>query len=45
MDETIKFGPWEALFDGKTTNGWHWYNNKGIAPVGLPKTACWSLHL
>lgn len=32
MDETIKFGPWEALFDGKTTNGWHWYNNKGMAP-------------
>ena len=24
---------WESLFDGKTLNGWHRYNLKGVKPI------------
>ena len=26
---------WESLFDGKTLNGWHRYNRRGIKPCLL----------
>ena len=28
---------WESLFDGKTLNGWHRYNRKGIKPIWTAK--------
>ena len=28
---------WESLFDGKTLNGWHRYNRKGVKPVWTAK--------
>ncbi len=30
--KTTKPGEWIALFDGKTTNGWHAYNGQGMPP-------------
>ena len=28
---------WESLFDGKTLNGWHRYNRRGIKPIWTAK--------
>ena len=28
---------WESLFDGKTLNGWHRYNRKGVKPIWTAK--------
>ena len=28
---------WESLFDGKTLNGWHRYNLKGVKPIWKAK--------
>ena len=30
-------GEWVSLFDGKTLNGWHRFNRKGVAPIWTAK--------
>ena len=30
-------GNWEPLFDGKTLNGWHRFNRKGVTPIWTAK--------